>query len=187
MNSPTASMPNTTLLDRLQHGITATAFFVTVLMPGSWPSLYIDSQQRINTNSASVSVFTGRVDSKGQQKGYNKARPFTRRAYMRLENIKIARQVDMANYVLAQLEAATPTDILQLPSVHFAEIEETSTILLEWIFPTCRLIFNIEQDAEESGWGFVSTSGEMQWGGMESADYAGLVKKLLEGSATNNG
>ncbi len=98
-----------------------------------------------------------------------------------MDPIISAEQIDVAHSILIQLEEAIRDKGREdLPPIHVVELASIAAILIEWIFPTCRLIFNIEQDCSESGWGFVSTSGELISGSLDSADYGFLVHKLLE-------
>jgi hypothetical protein len=108
---------------------------------------------------------------------------FVQKAYMRLQEVKNPVQAALALSVLDNLRAAAAKYATsELPNVHIAEVESTSTILVEWIFPEHRLVFNIEEDVADSGWVFVSKSGAIDLGDIETADFNQLVQRSLKGS-----
>lgn len=165
----------TTSAEKVQHGIVAAA----IVLGATFSSITPGSLQRSVQEAAKpVTGFMETVRQWQLRRNIARMPHFLRRAYMRLHEIASVEQANIARSILAELADALPDQVPNLPPVHVAEAQ--STILLEWIFPTNRLFFNIEEDAKESGWGFLSQSGEVIWGSFENIDYAALVDKVLK-------
>ncbi|MCJ7654743.1 MAG: hypothetical protein MUO97_05490 [Dehalococcoidia bacterium] len=75
----------------------------------------------------------------------------------KIQNESIAKQTEKLlltlDKMIQQLKQEKPE--LNIPPLH-AYAEEDGSVLLEWIFPDFRVGFNVEPNADDSGWHLIS-------------------------------
>lgn len=108
---------------------------------------------------------------------------FTGDARMQADCLSDPKQAEMVIWILDLLDDECRAQKIAMDNrIHLVESDVSDSVYLEWIFPNLRVGFNIERDADESGWYILlqRPSGELdqEWGYMDQFNVEHIITKV---------